>query len=302
LAGPDLPLDAAQRLELENAIQRRDYKRAETLLVEEAERDPKSVRAARLLVIAGGIFFLDGQYLNSAIAWKKAEAIAPLDERSRFTLAMAYIRLNRRNWARIELEKLATVQPRNPLYLYWLARLDYDGRIYAAAITKFQKVIELDPKMARAYDGLGLCHDYIGRVDDAINDYHRAIELNRQQLKPSPWPLVDLAVALIEKNQLAEAEKSLREAIGYDPRLPHAYYELGHVLDGLDRHQEAVEALKQAIALDAAYPEPHYLLGRIYRRQGDNRLAKTEIDRFLELKKAAEAQPPAKLHPLPNQP
>ena len=72
LAGPDLPLDAAQRLELENAIQRRDYKRAETLLVEEAERDPKSVRAARLLVIAGGIFFLDGQYLNSVDCVEKS--------------------------------------------------------------------------------------------------------------------------------------------------------------------------------------------------------------------------------------
>lgn len=58
------------------------------LLVEEVDADPKSNRAARLLVLAGGVFFLDGQYLNAAIAWKKAEAIAPLDDRSRFTLAI----------------------------------------------------------------------------------------------------------------------------------------------------------------------------------------------------------------------
>jgi tetratricopeptide (TPR) repeat protein len=132
----DLGLESTRRLELEDSLKRRDYKRAETILVEEAARDPKSIRTARLLVLAGGIFFLDGQYLNSVISWKKAEALAPLDDRSRFTLAMAYIRLNRRDWARPELEKLAAAHPRVPLYLYWLARLDYDAREYTAAIVR----------------------------------------------------------------------------------------------------------------------------------------------------------------------
>ena len=115
----DLPLERTRRLEVEMAIQRRDYKLAERILVEEAERDPKSPTAARLLVLAGGIFFLDGEYLNSAIAYKKAETITrprELDERSRFTLAMAYIKLNRRDWARPELREArgaATAAPRS---------------------------------------------------------------------------------------------------------------------------------------------------------------------------------------------
>jgi tetratricopeptide (TPR) repeat protein len=301
-AAPDLPLDATQRLELENAIQRRDYKRAETLLVDEAGRDPKSPRTAKLFAFAGGIFFLDGEYLNSVIAWEKAEAIAPLDERSRFTLAMAFIHLNRRDWARSELQKLVAAQPGNPLYLYWLARLDYDGRNYAAAITKFNKVIQLDPKMMRAYDGLGLCHDYVGQLDEAINDYHRAIELNRQQLTPSPWPSVDLGVALIEKGRFSDAENSLREAIRYDPRLPQAHYELGRALDKQNRSQDAIAELQQAAELDAAYPDPHYRLGQIYRRLGKDQRAKTETDLFLELKKAAETQPTLKSQVPPKQP
>src|SRR5258707_14468095 len=74
-AAPELPLEGAQRAELENALQSKDYKKAEALLVAEAERDPKSIRTAKLLAIAGGIFFLDGEYSNSVIAWKKSEAI-----------------------------------------------------------------------------------------------------------------------------------------------------------------------------------------------------------------------------------
>jgi tetratricopeptide (TPR) repeat protein len=297
----DLQLGNAQLLELETALNQRDYKRAETLLVHEAESDPKSVRAFKLLVTVASVFFLDGQYLNAAIAWKKAEAIAPLDERSRFTLAMAYVKLNRRDWARPELEKLAAARPRNPLYLYWLGRLDYDARNYTSAIDNLQKVIELDPKMMRAYDSLGLCYDYLGKFDEAVKVYDRAVELNRLQPKPSPWPHLDLAVSLISLNRLAEAEKNLREAIGYDPNLPQAHYQLGRVLEMQGQYEASAQSLNQAAALDPAYPEPHYLLGRIYHRLADEPRSKAEIDLFQQLKRASEAPattgvPPPRAH------
>ena len=287
----ELQLSSAIRRDLEDALNRRDYKRAEAILVEEAERDPKSTRTARLLKSAAGIFFLDGQFLNAAIAWKKAEAIAPLDERSRFTLAMAYIELNHRDWARPELEELAAAHSGNALYLYWLARLDYDAQNYAAAIVRLQSVIELDPKMMRAYDTLGLCSDYLGKFEEAVKNYNRAIELNRLQSKPSPWPHVDLAISLISLNQLSEAEKNLREALGYDPRLPQAHYQLGRVLEMRGQYEAAVQSLSQAAALDPTYPEPHYLLGRIHHRLGEDSLSRAEITRFQQLKKSSDTQP-----------
>jgi tetratricopeptide (TPR) repeat protein len=287
-----LQLDSGQRLELETAIKQHDFKRAETILVKESERDPRSMRSAKLLEFAGGIFFLDGEYLNSIIAWKKADALAPLADSNRFTLAMAYVKLSRRDWARSELEKLAAAQPRNPLYLYWLARLDYDAHNYTAAITQLERVIELDPKMMRAYDTLGLCFDYLGKFDQAIKNYNRAVELNRVQAKPSPWPHLDLAISLVAVNQLGEAEKNLREALRYDGELPQAHYQLGRVLEMQGDHQAAVQSLKQAATLNSSYPEPHYLLGRIYQRMGESQLAKAEIERFQQLDKAWQISAP----------
>jgi tetratricopeptide (TPR) repeat protein len=282
----DLPLDPARRLELEKALRDLDYKRAETILVEEAERDPKSPRAAKLLTRAGGIFFLDGQYLNAAIAYKKADTIAPLDERNRFTMAMSYIKLNRRDWAKPELEKLSSSDPKNALYLYWLARLDYDAQQYNSAIARLQKVVELDPHMMRAYDNLGLCYDYLGRYDQAIRSYDRAVELNRLHTQPSPWPHVNLAISLMAVNKLTEAEDHLREAVKYDSKLPQAHYQLGQALEKQGKYAEAIQSLKRAAALDATYPEPHYALGRIYQRQGKSEEAKKSVERFQQLKKA----------------
>ncbi len=295
----DLQLNGKLQSELEDAMGRRDYTRAETILVGEAERDPKSVRTAKLLSLAGGVFFLDGKYLNSAIAWKKAQAIAPLDERSRFTLSMAYVKLNRRDWARPELEKLATARPDNSLYLYWLARLDYDAQNYTTAIARLRSVLELEPKMMRAYNALGLCYDYLGQFDEAIRNYNVAADLNRQQLKPSPWPHLDLAISLVSVNRLPEAEKSLREAVSYDPKLPQAHYQLGRVLEMQGGLQEAVQELNQAEALEPADPEPHLVLGRIYHRLGQAQRAQTEIERYQELRKAAASttSPPTDIPP-----
>lgn len=295
-----LQFSDVRKAELQDAIRRRDYKRAESILVDEAEKDPGSLRSARFLAVAGGIFFLNGEYLNATIAWKKAEAITPLDDRSRFTLAMAFVRLKRGDWARTELERLAAAHPQDSLYQYWLARLDYDAQEYAAAIARLQKLIELDPDMMRAYDTLGLCYDYIGRFDEAVKTFNHAVELNRLQSKPSPWPHLDLAVTLISLNQWPEAEKNLREALTYDTRLPQAHYQLGRVLEMQGRYPAAVQSLNQAIELEPTYPEPHYLLGRIYHRLDKEGLSKKEIARFQQLKKDYEAQVDMNPHPSPK--
>ena len=177
-----LPISPERRAGLQQALQAKDYPRAEALLLTEIEANPKS---AELLTILGGVLFLDGQHLNSAIAMKKAEALAPLDDHNRFTLAMAYVVLGRKDWAKPELEKLQGRQPRNPLYLYWLARLDYDAQQFKKGITKLEEVLRLDPKFTKAYDNLALCYEGLGQYDEALRTYQRAIDLNRASQKPS---------------------------------------------------------------------------------------------------------------------
>ena len=167
----------------------------------------------------GSVFLIEKKPLNAAIAIKKAEALAPLDDRSRFTLVLAYIALNHGDWARPELEKLVASDPSNPGYDYWLGRLDYDAGQYASAVKRFQKVIDAEPDSVRAYDNLGLCYEALNQPDDAETPYRKAVELNRTAQTKSAWPPLNLGILLRNRGELKEAEALLREAAKYEDHL-----------------------------------------------------------------------------------
>jgi tetratricopeptide (TPR) repeat protein len=277
----DLPLDPSARHEIEAALKSHNYAGAETALVQAADQHPK---VPSIYAYLGRIFFVDGKYLNAAIALKKAEALQPLDEKDRFTLAMAYVSLERPAWARPELEKLAEANPRNPLYPYWEGRLDYDGQNLPAAIAKFEKAITLDSEFMKAYDNLGLCLEGMGKYEEAIQQYRNAIRLNRDHNIHSPWPPMNLGALLTKLDRLEEAEPLFRESLQFDANFAQSHYQLGVLLQKQNKIPAAVDELKKAAALDPVYSEPHYALARIYRRSGDPEQAQRELQIFQDLK------------------
>jgi tetratricopeptide (TPR) repeat protein len=269
------------------ALEARDYERAEALLLEVAEANPRSVEALRLL---GGVFFLRGRPLNAAVALKKAEAIAPLDERSRFTLVMAYVALGRGDWARPELAKLLEGAPANPLYHYWTGRLDYDAQQYAKAVESLRRAVELDPGLAKAHDSLGLCYEAMGRFDEAARSWEEAIRLESALATRSPWPSLNLGLLMTRLDRLDEAEARFREAVGCDPGFAAAHYQLGLVLEKKGRTADALAKLEEAARLDPGSAEAQYALARVYRRAGDNVKADRALQRFEQIKKEGDAK------------
>jgi tetratricopeptide (TPR) repeat protein len=277
-----LALDAGRRGQLAESIAARNYRAASELLAEEAQRNPDS---QRILLVLANVLFLDGQHLNCAIALKKAEELAPLDERARLLLSLSYVILGRLNWAQPEFERLARSNPTNALYSYWLARIAYRKMDIGAATAHAKKAIELDPSFMKAYDQLGLCREADGEMDSAIQAFEQAIHLNDKLAVRSPWPSLNLGTLLLRMHRLDDAEVRLRESVRIDARFPVAHYRLGQVLEKKQRDDEAIAELEKAATLDPTYPEPHYALARIYRRRGDAK-ARIELRTFQELRKA----------------
>jgi tetratricopeptide (TPR) repeat protein len=282
-----LPLEPSARSGIEMSLKLHDYAGAEGTLLSAVSEHPNE---PLLYTYLGRLFFIDHKYLNTAIAMKKAEALQPLEEKDRFTLAMAYVEIGHPDWARPELEKLAQLSPQNPLYPYWQGRLDYDRQDLVAATDQFQKVIALDADFMKAYDNLGLCFEGVGKYDEAIEQYRRAIQLNREHNLNSAWPSLDLGALLIKLDRLEEAQPLLRESLQFNPKFAQAHYQMGVLMEKHNEVTPAVEELKRAAVLDEADPQPHYVLARVYKRAGNEEQSRRELQIFQSLK-IKESQP-----------
>jgi len=240
-----------------------------------------------MLAYIGTVYYLNQDYLNAVIAWKKSDAITPLAPSLRFSLAMTYVRISHPEWARPVLDSLAKQFPENALFPYWLGRLEYDARRYKEAIRLFQHAINLDPSLARAYDNLGLCYFYDDNNQLAIANYNKAIELGRGAQHPSPWPYLNLAVTQQFLGKLEDAEGNLHEALRLDPSIAAAHFQLGSVLEDTGRLREAVVELVKAADLNSSDPQPHVVLARIYHRLGQEQAARDEAELYKRLRPAA---------------
>lgn len=280
VSGLGLTDDAAA--ELSAALGKGDYVTAEKILLP-AIGSGKTPEAAHQLAFIGNVYFLNRDYLNAAIAWKKSEAIEPLDPKSRLSEAMAYIQMGHQDWARDVLQSLADGDGKNALYPYWLGRLSYDGHQYPAAIEHFKRAIELDPQMARAYDNLGLCYYYVNQNDLATANYEKAIALGKGAAQPSPWPYLNLAITQQFLNKLDDAELNLRESLRLDPDFAKAHFQLGTVMEDEGKLEPALAELKEAARLDPSFAEPHMAIARIDHRLGRQDESKAEVSIYLKL-------------------
>ena len=276
------PLSDEQKQQVQQAIQACDYKTAEVILVRAIDANQKS---AELLTLSAGVFLLDKNPMNTAIALKKAERIQPLGATDRFSLAMAYTAMGKRDWARPELERLAAADPGNTLYPYWLARLDYDDQQFESAVWRLRRVTSVNPAFIKAWDNLGVSLEGMGELDQAVASYREAVRQNRDARVPSPWPPLNLGTLLMKAGDLKGAEECLLEAVRFDAKLAKAYYQLGMNLHKQKRDPEAIPKLRHAAELDPSDPEAFYTLGRIYEGQGESTASADAFRQFELLKK-----------------
>jgi tetratricopeptide (TPR) repeat protein len=125
------------------------------------------------------------------------------------------------------------------------------GRL-AEAITQYERILALRPRLPEIHNNRGLALAELGRLEEAVEAYRRAAEI-----KPDdPQTLCNWGVALAQLERCDEAEAKFRRAIAANRGFAGAYNNLGLILKERGRMLEAARAAEQAIRLsprDASY-------------------------------------------------
>jgi len=154
------------------------------------------------------------------------------------------------------------------------------------AIQLFQKAIELDPRYAAAYAGLGeayatMHYDY----DTKEMWFDKAIESGLKALLYDPTlaeAYAALALAYMSRKSLDEALEAGHKSIELDPNNFTAYWILGRIFHLADRDREAVEMHKKAIALNPDFHTAYGDLRVVYERLGEQELHDEILNTLLE--------------------
>ncbi len=130
-----------------------------------------------------------------------------------------------------------------------LAEALYAGEKYSDAEREYRRVLELrlSGVAIRAHHFLGLTLYKQGRIEDAIVEYHKAVELAAGNYAEARY---NLGIALLEQKEAHEAEQQFKLAIEQEKRAwPEAQYNLAKAIEEQKRFQEAADAYEVYLKL-----------------------------------------------------
>jgi predicted Zn-dependent protease len=141
-----------------------------------------------------------------------------------------------------------------PAALYWRARASNQ-----LAVAAFERLTALPPSV-QSHEWAATVHRTSGRHAEAVEEWRQALAL----APGDPALKVELAASLRAKQDLAEAQSLLEDALRRAPDFAEASYLLGDVLLARQQAEPAVAHLEKAVRLEPGMLEAHGALGRAY--------------------------------------
>ena len=147
------------------------------------------------------------------------------------------------------------------------------------ALTDFSRAIELDPEDAWAIGSRGQTYQAMGRYDDALTDLSRAIELKPEYA----WAITSRGNTYRAMGRYDDALTDYNRAIERHPEDAFALTRRGLTYWLMGRHDDALTDFSRAIELDPEYAWAIANRGDTYRDMGRYDDALTDLNRAIEV-------------------
>ena len=166
----------------------------------------------------------------------------------------------------------------------------------------FDAVLTHDPDSAAAHSIRGYMYESRNEVEEALrqyraaNDHFAAGRLLAQNVRLSEAEdellaavaadtqndraKADLGRLYLQEDQPDKALAILRQIVERYPRDAYAWADLGKAEGKSGDQEKAVQSLRKALQIDASLNQVHYQLAMLYRQQGNEELAREELQKF----------------------
>jgi len=152
--------------------------------------------------------------------------------------------------------------------------------VWQSVISILEDVVKKAPTNARQHVNLGVAYSDAGRLDDAIREYKRGIELDPGY----PEAYNNLANAYNRKGMYQEAVKEYLKAIKMKPDYKEAHNNLGSAYCNMGLYEKAVQEHKIALKINPECEKSHNNLGVAYSFMGRYREAIEEYKKALRIR------------------
>ncbi|MFH1824904.1 MAG: DUF2723 domain-containing protein [Candidatus Firestonebacteria bacterium] len=117
------------------------------------------------------------------------------------------------------------------------------------ALNVYQNEINKNSKSAEIYNNLGTAYHKIGKFDEAILSYKKALEINPKYFKS----YFNIGAAYLAKGDYKNADESFVQSLNLNPTYTDAYYALGNSNFLRQNYNEALKYYTKTIEINPSY-------------------------------------------------
>ena len=154
------------------------------------------------------------------------------------------------------------------------------------AIEQFNKLVDLEHS-ARSYSFLGLSYRNLGRFDEAKHYFEKGLALDPRNASC----LFNLGFIAERQGQSSAAEGYFQKVLAVNPNYPEALLELANMRIAAKKFSEAEEFLRRYVRISNDPATGYYKLATVERAQHETAAAERDLHSFQTLSKNAPTGP-----------
>jgi tetratricopeptide (TPR) repeat protein len=208
-------------------LRKKELPEAERLTRAILKQDPGDPTAIRMLAAIGMEL---GRFDDAINLLERCLELAPEFHLARQNYAVALSRRQRFDEALAEVDKLFVAEPNNPSYLLLRGTFLVQKGDHAPALELYERFLAQYPQQSGAQMNYGHTLKTVGRLDEAIRAYHKAIEL-RPQTGEAYWSLANLKTVRFEDADINDMQRQIDEDGGDPDDQSHLLFALGKAME-----------------------------------------------------------------------